>query len=170
MGKGCSWLINNINLPNTSLYPVLLLSMVLITYTLTDMMHGNGYLAVYIAGLVVGNNKLSYRREMTTFMDGLTWLLQVVMFITLGLLVTPSELLDIVPAAVAIGFFMMLIARPVTVWLCLLPYRSMPRRAKFFLSWVGLRGAVPIIFATYPMLAGLENSHILFNIVFFITI
>ncbi len=170
MGIGCSWLMNRINLPNTSLYPVLLLSIVLITYTLTDMLKGNGYLAVYIAGLVVGNNKLSYRREMTTFMDGLTWLLQVVMFITLGLLVNPNELLDIVPVAVAIGFFMMLIARPLTVWFCLLPYKKLPNTAKLFLSWVGLRGAVPIIFATYPMLAGLENSHILFNIVFFITI
>ncbi|SFG15154.1 potassium/proton antiporter [Prevotella sp. KH2C16] len=170
MGMGGSMLINRINLPNTSLYPVLLLSIVVMTYPITDLLHGNGYLAVYIAGLVVGNRKLSYRREMTTFMDGLTWLLQVVMFLTLGLLVNPNEMIDIIPLAVAIGLFMMFVARPVTVWLCLLPYRGMPRNAKHFLSWVGLRGAVPIIFATYPMLAGLENSHILFNIVFFITL
>ena len=148
----------------------MLLSVVLITYTITDSLHGNGYLAVYVAGLVTGNHKLSYRREMTTFMNGLTWLMQVVMFLTLGLLVNPNELIDVLPAAIAIGVFMMIVARPLTVWFCLLPFKSLPSKAKWFVSWVGLRGAVPIIFATYPMLAGLENSHLLFNIVFCITL
>lgn len=170
IGKGSVWLINRINLPNVSLYPVMLLSVVLITYTITDSLHGNGYLAVYVAGLVTGNHKLSYRREMTTFMNGLTWLMQVVMFLTLGLLVNPNELIDVLPAAIAIGVFMMIVARPLTVWFCLLPFKSLPSKAKWFVSWVGLRGAVPIIFATYPMLAGLENSHLLFNIVFCITL
>ena len=170
MGKGCTWLLNRIDLPNTALYPVLLLSVILITYTLTDNLHGNGYLAVYIAGLMVGNHKWSYRKEMTTFLDGLTWLLQVVMFLTLGLLVNPVDMLDIIPVAIAIGAFMMLIARPLSVWLCLLPFNGLPPKAKLFLSWVGLRGAVPIIFATYPMLAGVKDSHLLFNIVFFITL
>ena len=170
LGRVCSWVVNRINLPNPSLYPVLLLSFILIIYTFTDMLHGNGYLAVYVAGLVVGNRRLSYRREMTTFMDGLTWLLQIVMFLTLGLLVNPSEVWQIAYIGLAIGLFMMLVSRPLSVFICLLPFRRLPVRAKLFLSWVGLRGAVPIIFATYPMMAGLEDGNLLFNIVFFITL
>lgn len=169
-GRFAVWLVNRINLPNASLYPVLLLCVVFITFTLTDMLHGNGYLAVYIAGLVVGNSKLSYRREMSTFIDGLTWLLQIVLFLTLGLLVNPSEMVDVSLVAMAIAFFMMLVARPVSVLLCLLPFRDVPLRGKVFVSWVGLRGAVPIIFATYPLIHGVEGANILFNIVFFITL
>lgn len=169
-GRFAVWLVNRINLPNSSLYPVLLLSLVFITFTLTDMLHGNGYLAVYIAGLVVGNSKLSYRREMSTFLDGLTWLLQIILFLTLGLLVNPSELLGVALVALAIAVFMILVARPASVFLCLLPFRSIPVRGKIFVSWVGLRGAVPIIFATYPLINGVEGANILFNIVFFITL
>lgn len=169
-GKLCTWIINHINLPNASLYPVLLLSMVFIIFTITDLLHGNGYLAVYIAGLVVGNNRLSFRKEMTTFMDGLTWLVQIVMFLTLGLLVNPNEMFDVSVVALASGVFMILVARPASVYLCLLPFRQLSFRALTFLSWVGLRGAVPIIFATYPMIAGVEGSGIMFNIVFFITL
>ncbi len=169
-GRFAVWLVNRINLPNASLYPVLLLSVVFITFTLTDMLHGNGYLAVYIAGLVVGNSKLSYRREMSTFLDGLTWLLQIVLFLTLGLLVNPSEMIGVSMVAMAIAVFMMLVARPVSVLLCLLPFRDIPLRGKAFVSWVGLRGAVPIIFATYPLIHGVEGANILFNIVFFITL
>ncbi len=169
-GRFAVWLVNRINLPNASLYPVLLLSVVFITFTLTDMLHGNGYLAVYIAGLVVGNSKLSYRREMSTFLDGLTWLLQIVLFLTLGLLVNPSEMMGVSMVAMAIAVFMMLVARPVSVLLCLLPFRDIPLRGKAFVSWVGLRGAVPIIFATYPLIHGVDGANILFNIVFFITL
>ncbi len=169
-GRFAVWLVNRINLPNASLYPVLLLSVVFITFTLTDMLHGNGYLAVYIAGLVVGNSKLSYRREMSTFLDGLTWLLQIVLFLTLGLLVNPSEMMGVSLVAMAIAVFMMLVARPVSVLLCLLPFRDIPLRGKAFVSWVGLRGAVPIIFATYPLIHGVQGANILFNIVFFITL
>lgn len=170
LGRLTVWLINRINLPNAALYPVLLLSMVFITFTLTDLLNGNGYLAVYIAGLVVGNCRLSYRREMSTFLDGLTWLLQIILFLTLGLLVNPSELIDVSLFSLAIAVFMMLVARPVSVFLCLLPYRKIPLKAKTFLSWVGLRGAVPIIFATYPIINDVEGADLLFNIVFFITL
>lgn len=169
-GRCAVWLVNRINLPNASLYPVLLLSVVFITFTLTDLIHGNGYLAVYLAGLVVGNSRLSYRREMETFLDGMTWLLQIVLFLTLGLLVNPSELLDVSFAAMAIGIFMILAGRPLSVFLCLLPFRNIPRRGKVFLSWVGLRGAVPIIFATYPLIHHIEGATVIFNIVFFITL
>ena len=157
-------------MPNTALYPVLLLCMVFITFTLTDVVHGNGYLAVYIAGLVVGNSRLSYRREMATFLDGLTWLLQIVLFLTLGLLVNPSEMAGVSLMALAIGLFIMFVSRPISVIICLLPYPKIPWRAKTFLSWVGLRGAVPIIFATYPLINNIEGADIIFNIVFFITL
>lgn len=169
-GRLCTWIINRINLPNASLYPVLLLSMVFIIFTMTDLLKGNGYLAVYIAGLVVGNSRVSFRKEMNTFVDGLTWLVQIVMFLTLGLLVNPKELLDVAGVSLAIGVFMMLIARPISVFLCLIPCQKLTFKAKTFVSWVGLRGAVPIIFATYPMIAGVEGAGLMFNIVFFITL
>ncbi|MCI6161051.1 MAG: potassium/proton antiporter [Prevotella sp.] len=169
-GKLGTWLVNRINLPNASLYPVMLMSIVFITFTVTDLLHGNGYLSVYLAGLVMGNNRLSYRKEMSAFMEGLTWLVQIIMFLTLGLLVNPGELLDVGLVALAIGTFMILVARPASVFVTLIPFRKIPRSAKLFVSWVGLRGAVPIIFATYPLIHGVEDAGILFNIVFFITL
>ena len=148
IGKLMVWINNHINLSNTSLYPILILSLVFFTFTITDLLKGNGYLAVYIAGIVLGNAKIVNRRETQTFFDGLTWLVQIVMFLALGLLVNPHELLSVAPTALLIGLFMMLIARPLSVILCLLPFRSLPKQAWTFTSWVGLRGAVPIIFAT----------------------
>ena len=168
-GRALVWIVNHINLLNPSLYPVLVLSMILIVFTFTDMMQGNGYLAVYVAGLVAGNTRMSYRRETKTFMQGITWLLQIVMFLTLGLLVNPSEMLSVWIVAIAIGLFMIFVSRPAAVFLCLLPFK-VPAKAKLFLSWVGLRGAVPIIFATYPVIAGIEDANFLFNVVFVITL
>lgn len=168
-GLALVWIVNHINLPNPSLYPILVLCSILIIFTFTDMFQGNGYLAVYVAGLVAGNMRMSYRRETNTFMQGITWLLQIVMFLTLGLLVNPKEMLNVLLVAISIGIFMMFIARPIAVFLCLQPFR-MPFKAKLFLSWVGLRGAVPIIFATYPVIAGIEDADFLFNVVFVITL
>lgn len=170
MGRLMSWLINKIGLSNSSLYSILLLSMVFMTFTATDLLKGNGYLAVYISGIVTGNAKLVHRKEINTFMDGLTWLFQIIMFITLGLLVNPHELLDTAAVALLIGGFMIVVARPVCVFACLLPFRNFSVRARLFVSWVGLRGAVPIIFATYPVITNIADSHRLFNIVFFITL
>lgn len=169
-GKFTVWLVNKINLSNGSLYPILLLSLIFITFTTTDLLKGNGYLAVYIAGVVVGNARLAYRKEINTFMNGLTWLFQIVMFLSLGLLVNPHEMLDVAGVALLIGLFMIVVARPVSVFACLLPFRKMTNRARWFVSWVGLRGAVPIIFATYPVVAAIPDSNQLFNIVFFITL
>ena len=169
-GKFAVWLINRITLSNSSLYSILLLSIVFITFTLTDLVNGNGYLAVYIAGVVTGNAKLAYRKETNTFMSGLTWLFQIIMFLTLGLLVNPHEMLSVAGVAILIGVFMIVIARPVSVFICLLPFRSISNKARLFVSWVGLRGAVPIIFATYPVIAEIPGSNQLFNIVFFITL
>ena len=169
-GRFAVWLINKVNLSNSSLYPILLLSLVFITFTITDMLHGNGYLAVYILGVVVGNARLVFRKEINTFMNGLTWFGQIVMFLSLGLLVNPHEMLDVSVSALLIGLFMIFVARPLTVGLCLLPFRQMTFKAKCFVSWVGLRGAVPIIFATYPVVSQIPGSQYIFNIVFFITL
>lgn len=169
-GRFAVWLVNRINLSNSSLYPILLLSIVFATFTITDLLKGNGYLAVYIAGVIVGNARLVYRKEINTFMNGLTWLFQIIMFLSLGLLVNPHEMLDIAAVALLIGLFMIVIARPVSVFACLLPFRNISNKARLFVSWVGLRGAVPIIFATYPVIAGIDGSQQLFNIVFFITL
>ena len=170
IGKGSAWLINRIQLNNQSMYSVLLLSLVFISFTLTEMLQGNPYLAVYITGVVIGNERLVNRKEMNTFMNGLTWLAQIVMFLTLGLLVNPKELVDILLIATLIALFMIFIARPLTVYLCLLPFRDMSNKARLFVSWVGLRGAVPIIFATYPILADIPQAQTLFNIIFTITL
>lgn len=163
-------IINHINLKNTSLYPLLLLVLIFITFAVTDYLKGNGYLAVYLAGMVTGNNRCAFRREIQSFMDGFTWLFQIIMFLVLGLLVNPNEMWQVAGFALVIGVFMMLAARPVSVFLCLYPFQAMPAKAKVFVSWVGLRGAVPIIFATYPVVAGVDYSNQLFNMVFFITL
>ena len=170
IGKFMVWINNKINLSNTSLYPILTLSLVFFTFTVTDLFKGNGYLAVYIAGIVMGNAKTIHSKETETFFDGLTWLVQIVMFLTLGLLVNPHELIAVAPTALLIGIFMMTIARPLSVILCLLPFRNLTNKARLFVSWVGLRGAVPIIFATYPVVSNIEGADQIFNIVFFITL
>ena len=170
LGQFAIWLINKIGISNSSLYPILLLSLVFITFTVTDLLKGNGYLAVYITGVVVGNARLAYRKEINTFMNGLTWLFQIVMFLSLGLLVNPHEMLEVAPVALLIGLFMIVVARPISVFACLLPFRKMTNHARWFVAWVGLRGAVPIIFATYPVVAEIPGSNQIFNIVFFITL
>ena len=170
LGRFAVYVLNHINLNNKSLYSVLLLALVYLIFSLTDLVHGNGYLAVYIAGLVVGNHKIVFQKSLTTFFDGYTWLFQIVMFISLGLLVNPHEMLDVVETGLLVGVFMILVARPVSVFLCLAPFRKITVKGKLYVSWVGLRGAVPIIFATYPLVAGLENAGMIFNTVFFITI
>jgi len=169
-GKLAIKMLNKLEIDNQSLYPVLLLAFVFFTFSFTDRIHGNGYLAVYILGIMVGNNKIPFRKDTATIMDGLSWLCQIVMFLSLGLLVNPHELLDIALVALLIGVFMIIIGRPLSVFLSLLPFKTVNLRSKLFISWVGLRGAVPIIFATYPVVAGIEGSNIIFNIVFFITI
>ena len=169
-GRFAVWLINRINLSNSSLYPILLLSLVFATFTITDLLKGNGYLAVYIAGMMVGNARIVNRKEIATFMSGMTWLFQIIMFLSLGLLVNPHEMLSIAIPATLIGIFMIVLARPLSVLLCLLPFKKMNINSRLFISWVGLRGAVPIIFATYPVVADVPGSTQIFNIVFFITI
>ncbi|NDV81380.1 potassium/proton antiporter [Bacteroides sp. 51] len=170
LGKLAIKMLNKLEIDNQALYPILLLAFVFFTFSFTDRIHGNGYLAVYIAGIMVGNNKIPFRKDTAMMMDGLSWLCQIVMFLSLGLLVNPHELLDVALVASLIGIFMIIIGRPLSVFISLLPFKKINLRSKLFVSWVGLRGAVPIIFATYPVVSGIEGANIIFNIVFFITI
>lgn len=171
-GRVAVWTINRINLANHSLYSVLLLAFIFFAFSFTDLVRGNGYLAVYIAGLVVGNHKLVQKRALNVFFDSFTWLVQIVMFLTLGLLVNFDELVqpEVLALGTLVGAFMIVVARPVTVFTCLLPFRRFSTKARLYVSWVGLRGAVPIIFATYPVLAGVADANLMFNVVFLVTI
>lgn len=172
IGRLAVWTINKINLANHSLYSVLLLAFIFFAFAFTDLIKGNGYLAVYLAGLVVGNYKLTQKRSLTVFFDGFTWLMQIVMFLTLGLFVNSDELFrpEVLILGGAVGAFMILVARPVTVFACLLPFRRFTTKARLYISWVGLRGAVPILFAIYPMMANVDQAGLLFNVVFLSTI
>ncbi len=169
IGRVAVFTINKINIKNNaSLYSVLLLAFVFFSFSFTSLVWGNGYLAVYVTGLVVGNYKIAHRGNLTTFFDGFTWLAQIVMFLTIGLLVNADELLqrDVLLLGLAVGAFLILVARPLAVFISLAPFRRFTFKARTYISWVGLRGAVPIIFATYPIVAGVENGYLIFNVVF----
>ncbi len=170
LGRLAVLILNKINIQYESLYPVLLLALVFFIFSFTNLLHGNGYLAVYISGVIVGNRAFVHKRSVTSFFDGFAWLCQIVMFLTLGLLVNPHELLGVATLGLLVGIFLIFVARPVSVFLCLLPFRKLPFKGRLFVSWVGLRGAVPIIFATYPQIAGVPHADLIFNVVFFITI
>lgn len=164
-------ILRRLNIDNRSLYSVMMLSFAFFTFSFTDLVQGNGYLAVYIAGVTIGHGKFANRKAITTFFDGFAWLFQIVMFLTLGLLVNPHELWDVALMGLVVALFLMFVARPAAVFTSLAPFGSkISNRSKFYVSWVGLRGAVPIIFATYPLIAGIPNANHIFNIVFFITI
>jgi len=163
-------LLNKANIGNEALYPILLLCVVFLTFSATTLLQGNGYLAVYIMGVLVGNKRVVHKKSIVTFFDGLTWLLQIALFIILGLFVDAHNLLPIAGFALLAGLFMIFIARPLAVQLCLVFFPSISMRGRWFLSWVGLRGAVPIIFATYPLMSQVEGAETLFHIVFFITL
>ena len=172
IGRLAVWTINRIKLANHSLYSVLLLAFIFFSFAFTDLIKGNGYLAVYLSGLVIGNHKLEQKRPLTVFFDGFTWLMQIVMFLPLGLFVNSNELLEprVLILGGLVGAFMILVARPLTVFTCLLPFRKFTTKARLYVSWVGLRGAVPILFAIYPLMAHVENAGLLFNVVFLGTI
>jgi cell volume regulation protein A len=170
LGRLAVYLINHIYLDYEGLYSVLLVAIMLFMFGFSSVLGGNGYLAVYIGGLLIGNQRFVYKRSMMRFFDGLTWLFQIIMFLTLGLLVNPHELLPIASVGILIGLFMIFVSRPVSVFALLMPFKKIPFKGKTFVAWVGLRGAVPIIFATYPWISGVQQAETMFNIVFFITI
>ncbi len=163
------WIINRIQLEVEGLYPVLVLSLVFFAFSFTNIIDGNAFLAVYIAGIVVGNSNLIHKKSLMKFYDGQAWLMQIVMFLALGLLVYPSNIVPVIPEGILISVFLILVARPLAVFVSLAWTRDFNIRKKLFVSWVGLRGAAPIVFATYPMVAGLPSADTIFNVVFFIS-
>ena len=170
LGRACVWIINKIDLQNKSLYPIMMLSFIFFIFSFTNLFKGNGYLAVYVAGIVMGNSKLTENKSISSFLDGIVWLVQIVMFLVLGMLVNPHEMFKIALPALIVGVFVIFVGRPLSVFLCLLPFKGIAKRSRIFISWVGLRGAAPIIFATYPMVAGVPGASFIFNMVFFITL
>lgn len=169
MGKGSVWLINHIKLETEGLYPVLTLGLAIFTYAFTAFLHGNGFLAIYICALIMGNSNMAKRRSLIKFYDGQAWLMQIVLFLTLGLLVFPSRIMPLIGTGLLIAAFLIFVARPVGVFTAL-SFLKTDTRSKLFLSWVGLRGSVPIVFATYPLIAGIEKAELIFNLVFFISV
>ena len=168
-GKGSLWLINRIHLPNKGLYFVLLMALALFSYSATEFVGGNGFLSIYICAVLLGSSDFVHKRILIQFYDGIAWLMQIILFLTLGLLVFPSRVWAVAGSGLLISAFLILVARPIGVFGTLLFFRT-DRRSKIFLSWVGLRGAVPIVFATYPLIAGLPESDLIFNLVFFIAV
>ncbi|WP_188501627.1 potassium/proton antiporter [Pontibacter amylolyticus] len=163
-------LINYVDIDNSSLYPILVFTVCIFIFSATYFIKGNGFLAVYIGGLVIGNSKFVHKRSSLNFFDGMAWMSQLLMFLTLGLLVNPHELIPIIIPGLIISFLMIFITRPLSVFLCLMPFRSMSTKDKTYVSWVGLRGAVPIIFAILPLAADVPHARLMFNIVFFCTL
>ncbi|MFA5177813.1 MAG: potassium/proton antiporter [Candidatus Omnitrophota bacterium] len=169
MARFIVFFINRLKLYYEGLYPVIMISLVLLTYVIAVFLKGNGILAVYLAGLMLGQAEFPNKRMIVRFHDGLAWLMQIAMFVTLGLLVFPSHIVPLIGAGLLLTLLLMVVARPVSVFLCLLPFKISTRK-KAMIAWVGLRGSVPIILATFPFMAGIAQADTIFNIVFFIVI
>ncbi len=169
IGIIASRLINLLDLDYEGLYAVLTLSMALLAYGVTSLLGGNGFLAAYIAGLVIGNSTIVHKKSLIRFHEGVAWLMQITMFLTLGLFVFPSQLLPVLVPGIIISCVLIFIARPIAVFLTLIPWK-MDRNEKIMISWVGLRGAAPIVLATFPLLYGVPQAHVFFNVVFFMVI
>lgn len=169
MGLGMTFIVNRSRLPYDGLYPALMVGMVLFTYSMTDAVGGNGFLAVYIAGMVMGNRNFIHKRSLMRFHDAIAWCMQIAMFITLGLLIFPSQLIPVIGSGILVSLFLIFVARPISVFIAL-ALTKLSFRAKSMVAWVGLRGAVPIVLATFPLLADVPQSDVIFNLVFFIVI
>ena len=171
-GEGLVQLMRRVKLGNEALYPIMILTACIFIFGVTYYLQGNTYLAVYVGGLIIGNNKFTRKRQTKSFFNGLTWLSQLMMFLMLGLMVNPVELLDYrvwVPGLI-ISIVMIFISRPLAVWLCMLPFKQYHQRDRLLLSWVGLKGAVPIIFAIMCKANGVPYADLLFNVVFLCTL
>lgn len=168
-GKVSKYIINNIKLDFEGLYPVLVIALMFITFSATDFVGGNGFLAIYICAVYLGNQELIHKKAIYKFYDGFAWLMQIVLFLTLGLLVFPTQIVPYMGIGLLISVFLIVVARPVSVFISLAFFKMNVRR-KIYISWVGLRGAAPIVFATYPLLAGIDKANMIFNIVFFISV
>lgn len=162
-------ILNRIHLSFYGLYPVFTIGWVLFLFAASSMLGGNGFLAVYLAGIVANTKEFVHKKNLIGFHDGLSWIMQIAVFLALGLLVFPSQLPDVALYGLAIAFWLMFVARPAGVFLSTM-FSSLSLKERTFISWVGLRGAVPIILATYPYLQGFEQSNLIFNIVFFVVL
>ena len=171
VGYAGRWILGRLRLASSPLYAILILSLGYFANGVAGLLMGNGLLALYVTALMIGNRAdIPHRKEILNFFNGMTWLMQLVMFLMLGLLARPSKMLPMLVPALVIGLFMIFVSRPASVFLCLLPFRNLSTRAKLFTSWVGLKGAGPILFALCPVVAGLEGADDMFNIVFLITL
>lgn len=170
-GKAAVKAINSINLDSSGLYPVFATAFALLTYGITAFLNGSGLLAVYIAAIIIGNAEIAYRHSIFRFSEGFAWMMQILMFVILGLLVFPSDLITpaILIQGILVSLILILVARPVAVFISTIKMQY-SKKERIFLSWAGLKGAVPIILATFPLLAGIENSHQIFNVVFFVVL
>ena len=171
VGYAGRWILGRLRLASSPLYAILILSLGYFANGVAGLLMGNGLLALYVTALMIGNRAdIPHRKEILNFFNGMTWLMQLVMFLMLGLLARPSKMLPMLVPALVIGLFMIFVSRPASVFLCLLPFRGLSTRAKLFTSWVGLKGAGPILFALCPVVAGLEGADDMFNMVFLITL
>jgi cell volume regulation protein A len=169
MGRISVWLVNKINLESEGLYPVLTMGLAMFTYAATHAIGGNGFLAIYLSAVIIGNSPMVHKRSLIKFYNGQAWIMQIILFLTLGLLVFPSKIFPLIGMGLLISLFLIFVARPIGVFTSLSFFRS-NTRSKLFVSWVGLRGGVPIVFATYPLIAGIPKAELIFNLVFFISI
>lgn len=173
MGLACGWLtrvlLQRVRLTTSGLYPVLTLGLAFLAFGVATLAQGSGIMAVYTAAVVLGNSHVPYRAGLARVHDGLAWLSQIAMFVMMGLLVFPSQLLPIAWQGLGLAAFLAFIGRPLVVFLCLLPFRF-PGKEVLYMGWVGLRAAVPIILATFPLLSGIPGANKVFNIVFFVVV
>lgn len=169
LGKLFQRIINKIKLDYDGIYPVITFALVFFSYSLTDLLKGNGFLSVYICGIILGNSNIVHKNSLIRFHDGLSWIMQVTMYVLLGLIVVPSEIINVALYGIVISFILILIARPASVHIVL--FLSKFRfREKALISWVGLRGAVPIVLAIFPTIYNINDSNFVFNIVFFVVL
>ena len=172
LGQGLVLLMRRVKLANEALYPIMVLTACIFIFAITHYLQGNTYLAVYVGGLIIGNSKFTRKRQTKAFFNGLTWLSQLMMFLMLGLMVHPKEFLHLniwLPCLI-ISVVMICISRPLSVWLCMLPFKRWRTRDRIMLSWVGLKGAVPVIFAVMCKASGVPHADIIFNVIFLCTI
>ncbi|SMB87910.1 potassium/proton antiporter, CPA1 family [Desulfonispora thiosulfatigenes DSM 11270] len=169
VAKSAVWLINNINLDIDSLYSIIVIAVAILSFSGASLLSGNGFLAVYITGLIMGNKKLVHKVSLVRYFDGISWLMQILLFFTLGLLVSPSAVINVMVPGIATAIFIIFIARPIAM-LGILYFCKTPIKDQLLVSWVGFRGAASIVFATYPLNAGIGVADYIFNIVFFVAL
>ncbi|MDP4275459.1 MAG: potassium/proton antiporter, partial [Bacteroidota bacterium] len=168
-GKVGTFVINKIKLDYDELYIVLVIAIMFFSFSATDFIGGNGFLAIYICAIYLGNQELIHKKKILKSFNSSAWLMQIILFLTLGLLVFPSKVIPFIGIGLIISMFLIFVARPLSVFISLLPFK-IQSKSRLFISWVGLRGAVPIVFATYPLIAGVAKADMIFNIVFFISV